>query len=319
MGIKLSEKFFDIARFVFFVIVVFLLNPAIYSNLTKYYIINETIHALIFYLCSLLLAGLYLRVLVEKYKDFVLYLINFDFLKSRRLRNELAVIKKAHSHISRKEIAELLHSHKAIKGFTHRVKFDYDSVCVQHTIRADKLFKGTKFRKNIAREIAEKTKDLNYDIIISSNTAANNMLSSTIAEATSKKHLYSYNISAQRGVHLISSPDLRSFKSITASEINILVIESTMITPKMIYALSHVVEALAEETDKIIRVAGIGIVFNGYSKTANRAFSDMNCDNVFDLFEVNINLLPSSDCSSCYLGGCYMENFIEKSYIIPYA
>lgn len=316
---KLSEKLVDALRFILIVTVVFFFNPTQYSKLTGYYLINETVHALIFYLCSLLLAGLYLRALIEKYKDFVLYLINFDFLKTRKLRKELTLVKNAHSHIDRKEIATLMHSHRAIKVFNHRIRFDYESVCVQQTIRADKLYKENSFRKDIAKAIADKIKNIKVDIFMSSNTAANNMLSSTIIEATGINHHYFYNLSATTGIHLISSPTLQSLRALPSNEINILVIETTMLTPKVIYALSQFIETVTEETDKIIRLVGIGVVFNGYSKTARRAFSDMHCDSIFDLFEVNVNLLPVSDCSSCYLGGCFLDNLVEKSYLIPYA
>lgn len=319
MKIKISEKIVDTVLFIVIVTVVFFLSPTQFFKLTGYYFINETIHALIFLLCSSFIGWFILKSLREKYKDFTMYLINRDFLKSTMLRKELALIGSSHSHIKRKELAKLMHSHKAIKIFNHRVKFDYESVCVQQTIRADQLYKEVAFRQNIAKAIANKTKKIKTNIIISSNTVANNMLSSTVMEATGIKHYYFYNVSAQAGIHLISSPDLRSFRSLASNEINILVVESTMLTPKIIYQLGQFIETVAEKTDKIIRLVGIGVVFNGYSKASRRAFSEMNSDKVFDLFEVNVNLLSASDCSGCYLGGCSQENFVEKNYIIPYA
>lgn len=320
MKIKISEKIIDAVLFIFLVTVVFFFNPMQFSKWTGYYFINETVHALIFYVCSsLLLAGFILRSLIEKHKDFVMYLINRDFLKSTKLRKELALIKNAHSHINRKELAKLMHSHKAIKIFNHRVKFDYEHVCVTQTIRVDKLYKEVAFRQTIAKAIAHETKKIKIDMIISSNTGANNMLSSTVMEATGIKHYYFYNVSAQTGIHLISSPDLRSFRSLASNKINILVVESIMLTPKIAYQLAQFIETVAEETDKIIRLVGIGVVFNGYNKESRRAFSEMNFDKAFDLFKVNVNLLPASDCPACYLGGCSLENFVAKNYIIPYA
>lgn len=293
---------------IFLILLTIFIEPEIFSTSTSINIKNDILYQIISriiqaILITLLCGGLFVEYLYDRYRESIFSFIDRIVYSSKNIENELRLIKNSHSkEIDRAEMAKILQNHNAIFRPAQRIRLDFYKICIQDFVQAHKLTLISDMRLKLSSAIFSmvKKRDINFDIIFSSNTLANKLLSSTIGLYTHDKPYFFYNLVKGDGAINISS-DFRAVKN--KGQLKVLVIESVLVTPKIVYKLLQCLDVLSDIKGINIVVVGVVTIFNGYGNNS-KAFKDYPGIKYVSLFETNQNLLPSSDCVGCYVDRC---------------
>lgn len=313
---KVPEYIIDIIIGFLLLLSVLFTNPAIFNSLFPQHVIFNAWAQNIFFVILTIVFGFYVSYLYKEHSDFFRSIFKLDILYWKTLKQELSFVVKSRSKINRKQLSEILRSSKGILKPDNRIRFDYEHICVESTIKASKLMGQKEFRLRIATDISEQFNKVDFDYMLSSETTANKSLSSTLAEKFDNKPHYFYRLSIDGKINLNMSQDFNPLKTEEKDEINILIVEATMLTPQVLHKLIGLINEVADCTDKTIKVNGLCIIFNAYDKI--KTFKDLTHKKFINIFELNQKMLPSSDCVGCFLNKCAMVRSVEKSYILPY-
>lgn len=288
----------------------FVTNIYIYEKIfgLNSYVVNEVFQSFLSYALTIVF-GFYAKHIFNSKKELFASIFRLDIF--RKLRAELRFVRNSNSSIKRNHLASILHEQGLINIHNPRIRFKYEEVCVGATIRAHRFLGKKEQKKLIAEEICTNIDKRDIDYLLSSKTAANELLSNQLTDKLGIEKHYFYGLLSNGDVTL----DLNSLAATGKDEFKFVIVETTLITPKMIYRVSKLLDNWAEKLNVNINIAAVCIVFNGHNDTG--IFKAMPIVKYISLFELNHGLLPSGECRGCYSGECsdLKGISVEKSYI----
>lgn len=224
-------------------------------------------------------------------------------------RKELSVIGKMNTAVlNKKELAKSLKNYRGLLNPKKRCKIAFEEICVDKAVRAHKLFTKTDLRDKIIYEIEEHVKSSNINFILLSDSTANNSLKSKL-ETKFDRDVFSYGLYDGKIQSTIPEAYL---EKIPAPGCNIMVVESALFSPRLIYRLVRYLDGLSEACDKNFNISHAVTVF----AAKGRSFEIKPEITTKVLVEIDKGIRDGGTCTDCHWGECVSEPEVAKSYMV---